>query len=494
VAKSSISLSIVGRAREQARLAEILASPEAELVAVYGRRRVGKTHLIREYGQPRAGTYFAVTGEHTGSLRSQLHHFRLELQRVFYGSAPLPELGSWRMALDLLAEAVRRRAKERPGEAIVLFFDEVPWLSTPRSGFVPALDHVWNMRLQSIRQVRLFVCGSAASWMLDKLVHAKGGLYNRITQRIALDPFTLAEASAFLRSRGIRWKPRQVTDAYMALGGIPHYLKQLPKGATPVEAIGRACFDRNGVLFDEFPKLFASLFRDSELHEQIIRSLARTRSGLTRGEILERTRVSSGGRFATHLAELEHAGFVASFTPFGHRAKETSYRLIDEYCMFYLQWVERAPRGVFAKDGSQYWRTKAAGAPFATWAGFAFESVCLRHVPEIIAALGLEGAVTAPATWRYVPVSGSPDRGAQIDLLLDRTDRAITLCEIKYSDAPFRITRSYAEDLKRKLDVFEQRTKTRKQILLALVTPHGLESNTWSKDLIDAVVTLDAFF
>ena len=476
-------------------LQQMLDSPDAELLALYGRRRVGKTYLIVEFFEPRADLFFAVSGVKDAPIARQLTYFRRELERVFYGGAPLPRLRSWDEAFLLLSDAVQDRVIRQPGCQVVLFLDELPWMATPRSNLIQILDHYWNTRLSRQPTVRLVVCGSAASWILDRLIHARGGLHNRITRRIRLEPFTLAEARELFVARRLSGTPAQVLEHYMAVGGVPHYLKQMVRGRSAAQNIAQTCFDSNGVLVDEFPRLFASLFAESEAYEQIVRAIARKQSGVTRNEIIAITGLPSGGRLGRRLRELEEAGFIASLPPYRAKKKNTLYRLIDEYCWFYLRWIEKAPRGILARGGEDYWITKSATPAHRAWAGYAFESLCLKHAHEIRRALGIAGVASEVATWRHVPRGRSAHRrGAQVDLLFDRDDGVNTLCELKYSTQRFKVSRSYARELQDKITVFEEQTRTAKDVQLALITTRGLQPNSWSADLVDAVVTVDRLF
>ncbi len=486
---------LIGRRREQRALQQMLDSQEAELLALYGRRRVGKTHLIQEFFEPRVDLFFVVTGAKDAPARTQLDHFRRELQRVFYDGSPLPRLRSWDAAFRLLADAVQDRVTRRPGERVVLFLDELPWLATPRSRLIQTLDHCWNTRLSRIPALCLVVCGSAASWMLDNLIHAKGGLHNRITRRIRLEPFTLGEARELLAARRLSAKPANVLELYMAVGGVPHYLKQMVRGRSAAQNIARACFDSSGVLVDEFQRLFASLFTESAAYEKIVRAIAARQSGVTRNEILDATGLPSGGRLGSRLRELEEAGFIASLPPYMAKKKNTLYRLIDEYSWFYLRWIEKAPRGVLARGGIEYWLNKSLSPGYRAWAGYAFESLCFKHAHRIRDALGMAAIPCEVATWRHAPRGRSARRrGAQVDLLFDRDDGVINLCELKYCKDRFVVTRAYAGELKDKIAIFEQQTRTKKEVHLTLVTTHGLRPNAWSEDLVDSVVTADELF
>ncbi len=375
-----------------------------------------------------------------------------------------------------------------------MFLDELPWLATPRSGLLPALDHVWNTRLSRVPGLTMVLCGSAASWMLDKLVHARGGLHNRITRRMRLSPFTLGETKAYLEEvRGVRWDVPQLLELTMALGGVPHYLRQVRQGLSAAQNIAATCFDPNGQLYDEFPRLFASLFANSQTHDGLVRAIAKRNAGVSRDELIAATGLSTGGALGRKLGELEEAGFIARAVPYGRRSKGTTYRLIDEYSKFYLTWIESAPRGLLAADGAQHWLGQRQTPAYRAWAGFAFEALCLKHAAAIRNDLGIGSIPAVVSTWRDVPRARSAVRtGAQVDLLFDRADGVITLCEIKHASDDFVISKQYARALHDKIEIFRNRTGTRKQISLVLVTTHGLKRNLWSEDLIDGVVTADA--
>lgn len=280
----------------------------------------------------------------------------------------------------------------------------------------------------------------------------------------------------------------------MALGGVPHYLKMIERGRSATQNIAALCFDRDGQLHDEFNRLYASLFSEAAVYERTVRALSARKSGVTRAELLSTLGISSGGRLAGRLRELEEAGFIARLPPVYTRKKNAIYRLIDEHSLFFFKWIEPAPRGILATGGAAYWQAKAQSPGYKAWAGYAFEGICLKHVDRIKQSLGIDGMAAEVGTWRYVPPKGAGGSGAQIDLLFDRSDDTITLCECKYSADRYTITKGYARELKEKVAVFEARTKTKKQVQLCLITPHGMKQNTWSEDLIDQVVTSDDLF
>ena len=481
----------VGRERERAELTRAASLDRAALVAIYGRRRVGKTHIVRSHLEPLAGTYFEAMGEHGAPRAVQLDNFRRALEAAFF-AAGLPQLRDWREALRLLGDGVEAAAARHPKRPVVVFFDELPWMATHRSGLVSAIDHLWNTRLSRVSNLVWVLCGSAASFMLDRLINAKGGLHNRITHRIRLEPFRLAEVRELLASRGLQRGINQTLELYMALGGVAHYLLQVPRGASASQAIGQLCFERAGPLSDEFGRLFTSLFDDSGEHERLVRAAATRRSGVGRDELIAAAGMASGGRATRRLDELEAAGFLARFVPYGRRRRNTAYRLIDEYCLFYLRWIEGAARSSLGAGGAKYWLARVDSPAYHAWAGYAFEGICLKHAAQIEAALGIETLANEIGTWRYLPPRGSKQVGAQVDLLFDRPDGIINLCELKYASRDFALTKAYAKQLATKAEVFREQTRTKKDVVVTLVTTHGLAPGLWNDEVIDSVVTADA--
>jgi len=327
--------------------------------------------------------------------------------------------------------------------------------------------------------------------MLRRIVHAKGGLHNRITHRMRLEPFTLAEARDFMRARRVRLRPVELMELYMTLGGVPYYLSLVERGRSVAEIVGQLCFERGAPLQSEFGDVFASLFDQHEDHRTILRTLAARREGMSRSELIEASGLGSGGSLNRRLQELEEAGFIGRIEPFANKKKDALLRVVDELSLFHLRWIEPAPKGVLARGGAAHWRGRAQTPAYRAWAGYAFESLCLKHAKELMRALDIDNLVTAVGSWRYVATPGRiDDAGAQVDLLFDRRDGVINLCEVKFSPEPFVVTKAYARELKRKLEVFETRTKTKKRVVLTLVAAMGLKPNAWSEDLVEQ--TLDA--
>jgi AAA+ ATPase superfamily predicted ATPase len=489
-------LGLIGRKSELGIFKKIISSNKAEFVAVYGRRRVGKTFLIHEYFSKEADLYLSLQGKKDGSISEQLFHFKTMLEEAFFNGQPISKLASWEDAFELLAKVIEERIRQANPKTIVVFLDELPWLSTPKSGLLQALDYFWNSRLSKLPQFKLIVCGSAAAWMIDNLVHAKGGLYNRLTHNIRLSPFTLKETKDFCDSRKLKLTKDQILELYLALGGVPYYIEQIQRGSSVAQNIAALCFSNSGALKDEWDKLFVALFGESDIYEKIIRALFLKKKGLSLTELAAALEISVGGRFKKRLEELEEAGFISSFVPYGNKVKNTYYRILDEFSLFHLQWIDKAPKGILLGKSGNYWLNKIKLPSYISWAGISFESVCLRHSEEIATALGLSAIPHTVGTWRYVPSAkeAKSKSGAQIDLLFDREDGVITLCEIKYTKEIFSIDKRYASELKQKLEVFQHQTQTKKQLQLAIISVHGMKINSWSEDLVDQVVTADEIF
>jgi len=478
---------IFARAQELKLLEQLYNSGQPEFLAVYGRRRVGKTFLIREFFKNK-GTYFALTGIKGASTRKQLKNFVVELSRVFGLPADYEPPKDWFEAFSHLRQAIEKmKGKER----MILFFDELPWLATPRSGFLQDLDHLWNRYLSDDKRVILIVCGSAASWMIRKIVRNKGGLYGRLTAQIRLLPFNLKETEEFLRRQGITLNQKGIVDIYMAIGGVPKYLSYIQKGQSALQIVGQLCF--GGPLSDEFDELYASLFELHHRHVSIIKSLSEHPGGLTKSQIVKATSLSAGGGMNLVLEELEQSGFILKIQEFGKQKKDCRFKLIDEYSLFYLKWSQKAKDSLSSRD-ERFWISIFNSAAGQSWAGYAFEVICLKHLHSLKAALGIAGIITTASSWIYKPPKKSKIRGAQIDLLIDRADNCINLCEIKYCNHEFIIDKAYDKDLREKKSVFQSQTQTKKTIFLTLISPYGVKKNAGHFETIDVSLTLDALF
>ncbi len=472
---------IVGREVEKQLLSQIENSGEAELVAVYGRRRVGKTYLIRTYFQRQMA--FELSGVHSATREQQLENFSAALSKAS-GSLPLATPVSWFSAFAMLQTHLAPIVKKK---RTVIFIDEFPWLSTPRSGFMQAFENFWNMWASRQPNLVVIICGSAAAWMIQKVINNRGGLHNRLTHRIRLQPFTLSETAAFFAARKINLDQYQVLQLYMAMGGIPQYLKEVKTGESAMQAIDRACFTKDGLLYDEFKNLFHSLFDNPAYHIDVVRALAKKGIGMTRGEIITACKLTSGGGTTQVLDELTESGFITPYIPFGKKAKDSVYKLADEYSNFYIKFIEGSRQA-----GAGSWLKFSAGQSWKSWSGSAFESICMKHEVQIKRALGIESVHTETSAWRHHPKEN--EQGVQIDMLIDRQDRCINICEMKFSIGEFELTKGYAAELQHKISTFRDHTKTRKTLFLTMITTHGVKNKAQYAGLVQSEVTMAALF
>lgn len=486
-------MNLIGRYKEKEILSHFLQSKQAEFLAIYGRRRIGKTFLIKQAFLDRDCVFFNVTGLQNGSKDTQIKLFTKEIGKVFYQGADIKEREDWIASFELLSDAIEKFIPK--DKKIVLFFDEFPWMATHRSGLLQALEHHWNHIWSNDNRIKLIICGSSASWIINKIIHNKGGLHNRITRQIHLMPFSLAETEEYLSHLHLHLNKKQIVELYMATGGVPYYLFQAEKNHSATQIIDKLAFQQNSLLFNEFDKLFSSLFENSHFHIALLRIIAKSHTGIGQEDIINQSEdISRGGRVIERLKELEDAGFIISFMPHMHKTRGKYYRVIDEYTLFYLDWIEPIKNTLQKRSfEAGYWQEQHHTPAWYNWVGYAFESICFKHVNQIRKKLNLKPNAIANG-WRYVPRPKAQEKGAQIDLLFDRDDDVITICEIKYTAEPFAITKEYANNLRNKIRVFKEKTRTKKQIFLVMITANGIKDNGYSDELVQAVVTLEDLF
>jgi len=466
---------LIGRRIEKQKFASFMKSGKAEFIVVYGRRRVGKTFLIDElFDQSYA---FKATGLAEGNMHQQLTAFHVKLME--YGSVDTSPPTSWleaftRLKALLNADDVYR---EPATSRRVVFIDELPWFDTPRSNFKAALEFFWNDWASKQRDLMLIVCGSATSWIVNHLLESKGGFYNRVTRIIHLSPFTLRECYEYYRSNRMAYSAQMAVESYMVFGGIPFYLDLLDREQSLAQSIEELCFGETGQLRNEFPRLFATLFKHSDAHMRVVRELVKRKRGLTRTE-LRTLKGMEGSRLTTVLSELEQCGFIRSYRDIsGHKRGET-FQLIDPFTLFHLQYIE--PKRVTS------WITRLRTPAYHAWAGLAFELVCLNNSDMLLEALGLSGIEAKVCAWS----SRDHKPGAQIDLLIDRCDGMINVCEMKYANALYSLTAKDARSLDNKLNAFQTESKTRKSLQLTMVTLFGATHNTHYNELVQREVVL----
>jgi uncharacterized protein len=471
----------IGRKKEQEVLKKALESNEAEMVSVIGRRRIGKTYLIKNFYQEHI--VFELTGVKDAPMEEQLVNFANALQKASKNTLIVKPFQNWQEAFFVLTNYLEKLQQERK---YVVFFDELPWLSTNKSEFIRGLSYFWNSWAVN-QNIVVVICGSSASWMIQKIVNDRGGLHNRITRRLYLKPFTLAETELYLKSRNINLNRYHILQLYMAMGGIPHYLKEIEGGKSATQNIDDICFSETGLLRDEFPNLFSSLFDDSKNHIAVIRALAKTRQGIDRNTLIATAKVSNGGTLTNVLEELNQSGFIDEYQPFGKKTKDKLYRLTDEYTLFYLQFIENQ---AIAESG--LWLELSQTQEYKIWCGYAFESICLKHIPQIKKAMSIGGVFATASS--FSKKGTATEKGTQIDLVLDRNDQIINLFEMTFYNQSFTVSKDYAQNLQNKKWIFEAESKTRKHLFLTLVTTFGITHNQHSLGLVDQVLTTDDLF
>lgn len=461
-------MKIIGRSREISQLEHFCDQNQAAFIAIYGRRRIGKTYLIREFFKSRAQLIMNVTGEKNALLQVQLQHFQVELERCFYNGARIAPLKNWRDAFEQLTAAIKVATRDSKIKEILIFLDELPWLSTRRSGLCSALDHSWNTALSLIPQVRLVVCGSAASWIIDNIIRDTGGLHNRLSTSIQLMPFTFKETRKYCEAKRINFSLSELLEIYTCVGGVPFYLDHLRGEFSAAQNIDYLIF-KDGELKDEYPALLAALYRDAKSHQAIISALSSAPQGLTRDRIATLAKMTLGGGLSTILEELEAAGFITALSLHGYSERGTIYRLSDEFLTFYFHWIKKQKKGRLEQPS---WLALRSTPAYYAWAGYAFESLILKHHRELKKVLGFEDVACEVAPWRSA-VDTTP--GCQIDLLYDRADGVITMCELKHTKEPLQITPELVSMLEQKESIFKFHTKTNKRIQWVIVSNHKIK-------------------
>jgi uncharacterized protein len=455
---------LIGRNLEKAELETLKSSDKSAFVAVYGRRRVGKTFLIRRVFEREMN--FQVTGLANVGLRPQLANFYAAIAKQFELSPSHPMPKNWFGMFLLLSDCLEKTNTDKK----VIFLDELPWFDSPQSGFISALEHFWNSWASAREDVILITCGSAAAWMVNQLLNNHGGLHNRVTHRIRLHPFTLAECEAFFLDRNISFDRYQLIQLYMAIGGIPFYLDRVKQGWSATQNINHLAFGPDSILRTEYNNLYASLFKKAERHIAVVEALAKKGKGLTRVELLSLVNATDSGQLTKVLRELEESNFIRRYNDFGKKKQSGIYQLCDFYTLFYLRFIKESDPA-----DTNFWNNSLDDPSIRAWSGYAFEQVCLAHIPCIKQALGIEGIQTQTSAW------ANPQ--AQIDLVIDRRDHVISLIEIKFSIHSFVIDKAYADQLRVKVAAFRNQTNTKKSIFLTLLTTYGVTSNAHSGSL-----------
>lgn len=470
---------LIGRKRECEELKWALESKRSELVIMYGRRRIGKTFLVRRFFNDRYS--FHYVGAHRQSRIVQLQNFRETLLR--YSGNNVPELKNWHDAFLSLQAYLENCVEERK----VIFFDEMPWIDTHGSEFVEEFEYFWSNWVQNRDDIVFIACGSATSWMKEKLEDNQGGLHNRITHRIYLRPFYLSECKSYLDEHGFDWDEYQILQCYMIFGGVPYYLSLLKPYLSLPENVDALIFRRGGDMNNEMNELYNALFNKADRYIAIVKLMATKREGFTRTEIEEQTGYSGGG-LSKMLDNLERCDFIMSYAQFGNKKKQMLYRLADFYTLFHFKYVENNR----SRD-EQYWQHHFTDRSVETWEGFTFEAVCLRHLPHIKNSLGISGMATEASSWRYKPKGDGISKGAQVDLVIKRADKLIHLVEMKFSETPYTLTKEYTQHLNERKQLFMEVTGTSRGVVHTFITPMGLANGKHTSVVHSQLTVQDLF-
>ncbi len=470
---------IIGRDSEIEQLKRIVNDDNSHFVAVYGRRRVGKTFLIREAFNYRFT--FQHSGLYDGTLKDQIFAFEASIKDC--GGQDFSGRKNWLEAFEDLKSLIRSSNEKRK----VIFIDELSWMDTKNSDLIRALENFWNGWASARKDIILIVCASATSWMMSKVIHNKGGLYNRLTEQIALSGFSLAECEEYVKHLGLALTREQILQYYMVFGGVPYYWGFLEKGMSVQQNIDNALFVKNAPLKDEFRYLYASIYRNPDLHIKIVKALGTKKAGMTREELITNAGVANSGDLTVKLDELESCGFIRKYYAYGMKKKNAVYQLIDNFTLFYYQFMADEPRD------EKFWTNQINTPRVNAWQGLAFERVCFEHIRQIKEKLGITGVQIDVNSWYCKPDKEVGTKGAQIDMLIVRKDQIINLCEMKYSGSEYTITESVDSVIRNKIEVFKTVTESKYAIFPTLITTYGLVDNQYSGN-IQSVITLDDLF
>lgn len=469
-------MKIIGRDDEIRELSEYMNSGKPEFIVIYGRRRVGKTFLIREYFKD--DFVFTHTGLANADTKVQLTEFSKSLRR-FRGNNH-KDANDWLEAFDYLREHIEEAGNGRK----VIFIDELPWMDRQKSLLLPALEHFWNGWASGRDDIFLIVCGSATSWVVSKLLQDKGGFYGRVTGRLLIKPFTLKDCEAYYKEAGIVFSRYQMIESYMIFGGIPYYLSLMKKELGFPQNVDRLCFREGGALRDEYELLYHSLFKNPEGHMAVVGTLANKRIGLSREAVLKGSKLTDGGGFARILRDLEQCGFIRRYKSYGKKTRDSLYQLTDPFTFFHLRYIKDSHAG-----NSPFWSAYTDDGSHRAWTGYAFEQVALAHINQIKHKLQIGGVLTHQYSWR----STKSQPGVQIDLIIDRNDGVMNLCEMKYNKDEYEIDADYGKQLRRRVEVFRRETGTKSALHTTFVTTYGLVKNEHSAN-IQSVITMEDLF
>jgi AAA+ ATPase superfamily predicted ATPase len=471
---------LISRNKECEELQRCLDSNRSEFVIISGRRRVGKTYLIENFFK---GKYtFSFVGEHNTPAKIQIKNFIRAISK--YSHKDQPQVSNWYDAFNTLEDYLTTLPKVKKK---VIFIDEMPWMDTQRSNFVNALENFWNGWANRRNDIMLIATGSATSWMADNINGNQGGLHARVTCNLHLAPFNLHETEEYLRQCDCQWDRYQILQCYMIFGGIPFYLSLLRYGDSLAQNVDRLFFEDGALLSSEFNELYNALFTKADKYIDVVRLLSEKKIGLTRAEISQATNIE-GTFLSKVLRNLERCDFITCLSQYGNKRRECLYKLTDYYTLFYYKFLD----GNNAKD-ENWWSNNIESHSVLSWMGLSYELICLAHHRQIKKALGIAGVATTVSTWRSKANDEYSLPGFQIDMIIERADRIIHLCEIKFSTDLYSINSEYENKLRERMSLFREATKNKKTLVNTFITTYGVR-NGKHKSIVHSEITMNDLF
>ena len=491
---------MVGRRKELKILNDLCEKEESSLVAIYGRRRIGKTYLVDQMfsNHRKDCIFFKYTGASDADFKGHIVYF-LDSIWQWFRVEPIKEITSWPEAFIFLQRTLDEKIYEYGDDyKVSLFFDEVPWIDKHnKDGFLSALGHFWNTYCETKKNFLVIICGSNASWIQNKILKdSHGPLYNRLTATIAMKPFDLIETKEYLlKEKGFEIDARFVIETYMAFGGVAKYLSYLDTDKTINDNIDDLYFNINGMMYDEYNDVFHSLFQEKAgEHRKVVDLLCLKASGYTINEIIDVLGIKSRGVLQNSLNELEMCGFVKGIGKFGNKVKDTRYIVSDPQAIFYNTWVKPISKNDILNIKKEYWSTVVDKQKYAIWTGFMFEIVSMINLNNYLDVREKKGSVVAAGYWNHVS-KDDKEKGAQIDILIEYQGSVFDIVECKYYNKEFTITSDYAKNLKNKINLFRKYgigNKKKSELKLVMLTTNGCKRNKEFNSLnIAADITLE---
>lgn len=472
---------IIGREKEIKTLLDNYNSDESSFVAIYGRRRIGKTFLINEVFKDKI--FFRHAGIYDGTTSEEVSAFMNSLRDFGYEPKNNNLKDDWFSAFENLKLFIKNSSSKKK----VIFLDEIAWMYTKKSNFIRALENFWNGWASARNDIMLIICSSATSWIINNIIHSKGGLYNRVTNQIFLEPFSLKECEEFSVSKKLSLSRKQIIETYMVIGGVPFYWNYLKKGQSIPQFIDECFFANNAPLKQELKYIFSSLFNNPDGYIKIIEALSTKKYGLTKREILEETNVADNGNFTKKIEDLINCGFIREYSPLKYKKTSVLYQLIDPFTIFHFHFLTKK------NNDENFWVNQLNTPTINSWKGLAFERICLLHLNSVKRALGISGVYTATYPWSCKKDPENDVFGSQIDMVIERKDDIINLFEIKYYEVPFSLTNKQIESLNKKKHDFVKLTQTKASIHLSMIALNGVEENVYSNE-IQSIVSADDLF